>query len=222
MTTIQNQPVSSSLLQEMSSAKTKASGSQEAQDRFMTLLISQMKNQDPLNPMDNAQMTSQLAQLSTVTGIDKLNTTMESLISNMQSSQTYQASSMIGHTVLVPGNTFSLANSQGTFAIELPSKADAVSVTIKDSAGRTVKDMTLGGQAAGTLPVGWNGYNDAGNLAADGVYKIEVTATAAGIAIEVNTLSYAGVNSISNGTSGIKLHLDNNTVVSTSDVQEIL
>ena len=76
----------------------------KAQDRFMTLLVTQMKNQDPLNPMDNAQVTSQMAQLSTVTGIDKLNNTLESLIGSVQTGQSYQASSMIGHNVLVAGN----------------------------------------------------------------------------------------------------------------------
>ncbi|MDP3088179.1 MAG: flagellar hook capping FlgD N-terminal domain-containing protein, partial [Methylotenera sp.] len=75
-----------------------------AQDRFMTLLVTQMKNQDPLNPMDNAQVTSQMAQLSTVTGIDKLNNTLELLIGNVQPGPSYQASSMIGHSVLSPGN----------------------------------------------------------------------------------------------------------------------
>jgi len=62
----------------------------DVQDRFMTLLVTQMKNQDPLNPMDNAQVTSQMAQLATVTGIDKLNDTMAALISSVQVGQSYQ------------------------------------------------------------------------------------------------------------------------------------
>src|SRR5471030_266353 len=73
-------------------------------DKFMTLLVTQLKNQDPMNPLDNAQITSQLAQLSTVTGVNKLNTTLESLKSSYQSSEAMQASSMIGHSVLVAGN----------------------------------------------------------------------------------------------------------------------
>src|SRR5690606_21641258 len=101
MTTVQNEKVSQSLLDTMNGTRNTAkSAAQEAQDRFMTLLVTQMKNQDPLNPMDNAQVTSQLAQLSTVTGIDKLNNTMEALIGSVQSSQSMQASSMIGRVVL--------------------------------------------------------------------------------------------------------------------------
>lgn len=222
MTTVQTQQVSNNLLQAMNGNKSAASAAQEAQDRFMTLLVTQMKNQDPLNPMDNAQMTSQLAQLSTVTGIDKLNTTLESLISSVQSSQSYQASSMIGHTVMVQGNSFNLAESQGVFAIDLPSRADKVTVTIKDSAGRTVKEMELGAQAAGTTPVVWNGLNNAGTAVADGLYKYEIKAVAGGKAIEAGSLTYAGVNSISSEGGSIKLHLDNGMSIATTDVQQIL
>src|SRR6266571_7724769 len=81
-----------------------ADGSVEADtNKFMTLLVTQLKNQDPLNPLDNAQITSQLAQLSTVTGVNNLNTTLESLKSSYQSSETLQATNMIGKGVLVPG-----------------------------------------------------------------------------------------------------------------------
>ena len=224
MSTVQNsQQVSSSLLQSMNGSNgTSTSSTQEAQDRFMTLLVSQMKNQDPLNPMDNAQMTSQLAQLSTVSGIDKLNTTLESLISNVQSGQTYQASSMIGHVVQVNGNGFNLTNSQGQFAIDLPSRADTVKLTIKNSAGATVKEMQLGPQAAGNLPLSWNGHDDDGTLLADGLYKFEVSATLGGKAVDATAMTYAGVNSISNDSAGVQLHLDNNTTVSTNDVKQVL
>src|SRR3990167_8083696 len=81
-----------------------ASTAADTQDRFLKLLVTQMKNQDPLNPMDNAQVTSQMAQLSTVTGIDKLNVTLQALSDSMASSQSLQAASMIGYGVLVPGN----------------------------------------------------------------------------------------------------------------------
>ena len=91
------------LLDQMNgSSAAKKSTAEEAQDRFLTLLVTQMKNQDPLNPLDNAQVTSQLAQLSTVTGIDKLNGTLESMMGSYQSNQALQAANMIGHGVLAP------------------------------------------------------------------------------------------------------------------------
>ena len=105
MTTIQSNPVSADLLAAMNPASSATSTDSTAatQDRFMKLLVTQMKNQDPLNPLDNAQVTSQLAQLSTVTGIDKVNATLQSLMGSMQPSQSLQAAGMIGHSVLAPG-----------------------------------------------------------------------------------------------------------------------
>ena len=105
--------VSSSLLANVNgSSAAKASSTEASQDRFMKLLVTQMKNQDPLNPLDNAQVTSQLAQLSTVTGIDKLNTTLEALMGSFQSGQSLQAVNMIGRGVLVPGADVNLSASQ--------------------------------------------------------------------------------------------------------------
>ncbi len=194
----------------------------EAQDRFMTLLVTQMKNQDPLNPLDNAQVTSQLAQLSTVTGIDKLNTTLESLISNVQTGQSYQASSMIGHSVLVSGDKITTtADSGGYFGVDLPTGADKMTVTIKDGNGTTVRTLTLGEQDAGVTPYVWDGINDAGEKAPAGTYKFEVSATTGSNAVIANTLGYAQVLSISNATTGIKLNLSNLDTVATSDVKEI-
>lgn len=224
MTTVQNtsNTASQALLDSVNGTKnTTTSNTDQAQDRFMTLLVTQMRNQDPLNPMDNAQVTSQLAQLSTVTGIDKLNNTLESLISNVQSGQSYQASSMIGHNVLVSGNEVSTSGTGGYFGIDLPIGADKVSVAIKDSAGTTIRTVTLGKQDAGTLPLQWDGLADDGSVAKTGSYKFDVTATIAGTSATATSLSYAQVMSISNSTSGIKLNLNNLASVSTSDVKEI-
>jgi flagellar basal-body rod modification protein FlgD len=193
----------------------------KAQDRFMTLLVTQMKNQDPLNPMDNAQITSQMAQLSTVTGIDKLNNTLESLIGSVQTGQSYQASSMIGHNVLVPGNGVNTSGTGGYFGVNLPIGADKLSVTIKDSAGSTIRTLALGSQQAGTLPLSWDGFTDDGSVAKTGSYKFEVAATIAGQSTTADGLSYAQVMSISNNATGIKLNLSNLASVSTSDVKEI-
>ena len=90
------------------------------QDRFLKLLVTQMKNQDPLNPMDNAQVTSQMAQLSTVSGIDKLNTTLQALSSSMTASQSLQAATMIGHGVLTPGSSLDLLNGVAIGGVQLP------------------------------------------------------------------------------------------------------
>lgn len=224
MATVQNttNTASQALLDSVNGSKnTTASTADAAQDRFMTLLVTQMKNQDPLNPMDNAQVTSQLAQLSTVTGIDKLNNTLESLISNVQSGQSYQASSMIGHNVLVSGNEVSTSGTGGYFGVDLPIGSDKLTVTIKNSAGATVRTVELGKQDAGTLPLQWDGLADDGSVAKTGSYTFDVAASIASTSVAASGLSYAQVSSISTSTSGIKLNLSNLASVSTSDVKEI-
>lgn len=224
MTTVQstsNTP-SQALLNSVNGTSSSATSTASAtQDRFMTLLITQMKNQDPLNPMDNAQVTSQMAQLSTVTGIDKLNSTVTSLMSNMQTGQSYQAANMIGHNVLVPGSAVTTTGTGGYFGIDLPIGADKLSVTIKDSAGSTIRTLNLGAQEAGSLPLKWDGFADDGSVAKTGNYKFEITATTAGQSVAADSLNYAEVMSVSNSTSGVKLNLSNLASVSTTDVKEI-
>lgn len=222
MTTVQTNAPSQALLDTVNGTKkTNSSSVADVQDRFMTLLVTQMKNQDPLNPMDNAQVTSQMAQLSTVTGIDKLNDTMAALISSVQVGQSYQATSMIGHNVLVSGNTVSTEGAGGYFGVELPVGADKLSITIKDSAGNTVRNVELGAQSEGTLPLTWDGKTNDGSVAANGDYKIEVAATIGGQAVEAASLGYAKVLSVSNMNGSIKLNLSNNSSVGTTDVKEI-
>ena len=92
-----------------SSSSTKSSAAADGQDRFLKLLTTQLRNQDPLNPMDNAQMTSQLAQISTVDGIAKLNATLEKLVGSQQGSDALQAAALVGRDVLVNGNNLQVA-----------------------------------------------------------------------------------------------------------------
>jgi flagellar basal-body rod modification protein FlgD len=223
-TTVQStsNTASQALLDSVNGKKNTTKGSiDDAQNRFMTLLVTQMKNQDPLNPMDNAQVTSQMAQLSTVTGIDKLNETLELLIGNVQTGQAYQASSMIGHNVLVPGYEVSTNGTGGYFGVDLPLGADKLTVTIKDSTGSTIRTLALGAQNAGSLPLSWDGFADDGSVAKTGNYKFEVAATTSNQSVAAEGLSYAQVMSISNLADGIKLNLSNLTSVSTNEVKEI-
>ena len=226
MTTINDNAVSPALLASMNTTKPAAAGSADSasatQDRCMKLLITQMKNQDPLNPMDNAQVTSQLAQLSTVSGIDKLNTTMGTLKDSYQSSQALQATSLIGHGVLVPGSTANLADGKAVLGMDLPGAADKVTVTIRDGSGNAIRKIELGPQAAGTLPLGWDGKTDKGAAAANGQYSFDVSATSAGAAIKATTLSYDQVGSVSTGAAGTKLNLTGGGSAALADVREII
>ena len=214
-------------------AKTAEDGVQADTDKFMTLLVTQLKNQDPLNPMDNAQMTSQLAQLQTVTGVNKLNTTLESLKASYQSSESLSATNLIGHGVLVEGNGILLSKSQAILGVELESPADKLQVVVVDKAtGKDVAAIDLGEQKAGIVPVAWDGIPDPNNLDAngkpvvlpDGNYTFRVIATRAGEQLtDAKTLSFDSVASVTtNGKDGVKLNLPGKGAVSLADIKQVL
>lgn len=214
--------------------KPAATGSvEEATDKFMTLLVTQLKNQDPLNPLDNAQITSQLAQLSTVTGVNKLNTTLESLKASYQSSEALQAANMIGHGVLVEGDHAQLVDGNAIMGVELGSAADKVELIITDpKTGKDVQTISLGENKAGIIPIAWNGVPDPENLGEDGKpvtlkngnYLIRVVAHRGGEELDdASTLSFDSVVSVTtNAKDGVKLNLPTKGVVSMADIKQIL
>jgi flagellar basal-body rod modification protein FlgD len=223
MTTIQDGGVSPGLLESMNGTKSGTkSVAAEAQDRYMTLLVTQMKNQDPLNPLDNAQVTSQLAQLSTVTGIDKLNDSIGALMSSYQASQSMQAASMIGHGVLVPGSDINLAEGQALMGVELTQPVDNVKLTIFDASGREVRKLDLGPQQPGTLPVAWDGTTADGSKAADGVYTFKLAANLGSESVTATALQFGLVTSVATNAQGVKLSLPGMGDVKFSDVRQIL
>lgn len=198
-----------------------ASGA-NSQDRFLKLLVTQMKNQDPLNPMDNAQVTSQMAQLSTVSGIDKVNSTLKALSDSMSAGQAMSATSMIGRGALVPGSTMDLSEGRAVAGLDLTQGADSVQVLIKDGANNVVKTLQLGAQKPGVVPLAWDGLNDAGEASPDGPYKISAEFVAAGKAAPAATLSFGMVNGVAPGAGTTKLDVSKLGAFNLSDVKQVL
>lgn len=221
MSTVNTQTIDPSLLTSMNGARGTKSTAQDAQDRFMTLLVTQMKNQDPLNPLDNAQVTSQLAQLSTVTGIDKLNETMLAMSGSFKSSQNLQAASMIGHGVVVPGSNVELKDGKSVLGFDLPQNADKIRVLIKDQSGAVVRTMSSNSMTSGFNSMAWDGKTDAGEDAANGNYKFEVTASAGETKLTVTPFSFGLVSSVSFGSQGTMLSIANAGEVAMSDVKQV-
>ena len=232
MTTIQSSgssAISSDLMATMN-GRTSAAGAAGAagavpadKDKFLTLLVTQLKNQDPLNPLDNAQLTSQLAQMSTVTGVNQLNTTLQSLTSSYQSSEAVQAAGMIGHSVLTAGNTLALSNGSAVLGVDLGSAADSVKITIKNDGGVAVHTIDIGAQAAGTVPLQWDGKDDDGKQLANGNYSYSVVATQGGVALtNATALALGTVGSVSTNAQGVKLNVTGIGAVSLADVKQIL
>lgn len=176
-----------------------------SQDYFLKLLVAQMGNQDPLNPLDSAQMTSQLAQLNTVEGINKLSTKLDSLLSDVNMSQSLQASSLVGHTVMAPGTAITLANGQGVGGIDLAGAVDTLTVTIKNASGQVVHTADLGAHEAGVVDFVWDGSTDAGAAAAAGQYTMSVEGKLAGTKVNANTLSAGTVTSVTPSATGASL-----------------
>jgi flagellar basal-body rod modification protein FlgD len=193
----------------------------DAQDRFLKLLTTQLKNQDPLNPMDNAQMTSQLAQISTVDGIEKLNATLQKLMASTASAEAMQAAALVGHQVMVAGNTLQLADAGAAGGIDLPASADQVTVTIKDANGIVMNTVNLGALDAGVHDFGWDGKTANGVKAVNGAYSISVSATRGGDKVAVTALQLANVQSINQSSQGVSLNLGPLGVVMMNDIKQI-
>jgi flagellar basal-body rod modification protein FlgD len=182
-----------------------------------------MKNQDPLNPMDNAQVTSQMAQLSTVSGINQLNATLETLMSSLAVNQTMEASSMIGRGVLVSGSSTVLSEGTSVMGLSLDDKASNVTVDIFNANGAKVRTISLGEVEAGVTPIVWDGAQDDGTAAADGKYTFAVTAKSGDTSVTANPLSFGEVVSVTRGTDN-KVSLNVLTIgsVSMDQVRQIL
>ncbi len=144
---------------------------------FLTLLTTQLQNQDPLNPMDSAQFTNQLVQFSEVEQQIKTNSQLSTMITNQTASEAISAQSMVGDTIQYNGNQAALENSDATFSYTLPSAAQSTTLSVLDSNGNVVYSTT-GQTAAGTYAFNWNGVTSSGTQESDGgVYTLQVTSS---------------------------------------------
>lgn len=195
----------------------------DLQNNFLTMLVTQMNNQDPLNPMDNSQLTSQLAQISTVSGMQTMNATLSQLLSQVSASRAMDSAALIGRTVMVPGAAVSVKDgAAGKIGVDLPSTADAVTVNIVDKDGVVVRTLDMQGQTAGVHDIAWDGKNDAGNKVPDGDYSFKVSATANGNSVKPVTLVYGKVQAISGDSTGVLVDIGNGSTASVDDVRRIL
>jgi flagellar basal-body rod modification protein FlgD len=189
-----------------------------AQDRFLKLLVAQLNNQDPMNPMDNAQMTSQMAQINTVTGIQQVNDTLKSMAEQFTAMQVLQGSNMVGHNVLVNDNTLTISNGAASGAVDLSARAESVKVDILSPGGQVVDSFNLGALDAGRHNFEW----DASKYSYDGNPNFKVTATLGGKAIESTALARATVQSVSSDAGVMNVQLTGRAPVAYSSVKAIL
>ncbi|MDH5446317.1 MAG: flagellar hook assembly protein FlgD [Gammaproteobacteria bacterium] len=203
------------------------------QDEFLSLMIAQMGNQDPMKPMENGEFISQMAQFSAAKGMKEIKDSFTSLAEALQSSQALQASSMVGRTVTVPGDTAVLPEDgqlEGT--VDLKSTAQELVVSITDEAGQLLKKIHLGRQPAGQIDFSWDGTIDRGvnnpdastEQADPGKYKIRAEVFFEGKPEAVDTLVKDKVESVSigKGVKSIMLNLSNSGSSTLSNVKEVM
>lgn len=216
---------SSSSSTSSSSSATGAQSASDLQNTFLTLLVTQLKNQDPTNPADSSQMTSQLAQINTVTGIGQLNTSLSSLAAQLSAGQQTQAALLIGSNVLSSGNDVTVSSGKSSsFGVQLANDVSDLQIVVKNASGQIVNTLDLGAQGAGVVPVtGWTPVDSKGATLADGSYTITAQGTINGQQATATTLSAAQVQSVvqmSGGAPGLKL--SNGSTVALSSVASIL
>jgi flagellar basal-body rod modification protein FlgD len=198
-----------------------ASGVKATKDDFLKLLVTQMKYQDPMNPMDNAQMTSQIAQLNTVEGINQLNATVSNLQASLMATQSMQAASLIGKTILADGNSTSLLNGSANLSIRLEGAAESVVVDVINASGRIIKSTDLGASAAGIKNFTWDGSTNEGGKASNGQYTFQVNAKKLNQAVAVTPLTQATVSGVELTSAGPQLSLNNGTNIAMSTVRGV-
>ena len=199
------------------------------QDDFLTLMITQLKNQDPFKPMDPAQYVGQLAQFSSVSGLSEINKNISSLTSSLRGNQVLDGAALIGRTVIAEGNQiYRYVPAEGEAiptqgAVEVPSGASSVQLVVRDSAGTLVKTQSIEARA-GLRGFTWDGSTNDGGSAPSGSYKIEVIAKVGDKNVSLNTSMAAQVSSVALDPATGALTLDTDTLgeIAMSDVERVL
>ena len=194
----------------LGNAITSASGGQTlGEDDFLQLLVTQLQNQDPTNPQDNSAFVAQLAQFSSLQGIQTLNTSVNNIASSFTSSQALQASSMVGRSVIVPTSQ-AVVDTTKTFTgtATVPSSVSDVTLKISDSTGKVVRTIDMGAQSAGNASFAWDGKDDSGTLLSSGTYTFAATAPISGTATALTTNLQATVSSVTLGQNGGEMMLN--------------
>jgi len=202
-------------------APTTSSGTSAADlsKNFLKMLTVQLQNQDPMNPMDNAAMTSQLAALNQVDGINKLNTSVTALVAQMQSANFMNLSSSVGKTALAEGSQVYFSGHSVGMAAKLAAPAASLKAVIRDSNSQIVNQFDFGPTPIGMTDFIWDGGNDAGKQVASGMYTLELTATdAQGKTTSPASFVGAMVASIGQEGSDMKVGLSDGRNILSTDI----
>ena len=195
------------------------------QGAFLTLFTTQLKNQNPLDPVKNEAFVAQLAQFSQLEATNSMKTSMQAMVDSLQGDKMLAGAAMIGRKVAVPNGPLMLMGGQPIDAtVDLPTGADGVQMQIMDEKGQIVRKQIFGAQMVGPMKLSWDGMNDSGATMPDGTYSMQVLVSAQGKALQpvVNTLATVrSVSSAGTGDNTWLLEVDGGKSVSLTDVKRI-
>ena len=196
------------------------------QSEFLTLFTTQLKNQDPTDPVKNEAFVAQLAQFSQLEATTAMKTSMEGLVSSMSNDRMLGAASLMGKQVAVPDGPVEVTSttvSQGT--INVPTGADGIQLQVFNDKGILVRTQIMGAQAAGDVTLSWDGMTDGGQAAANGTYRYVATVNSKGTVSKPTVNTYAtvtGVSSAGTADGAMLLEVAGGKTVNLSDVKRIV
>ncbi len=205
--------------------KVKATNNTMDQGAFLTLFTTQLKNQNPLDPVKNEAFVAQLAQFSQLEATTAMKTSMETMVKSLDGDKMLAGAALIGRRVAVPNGPLTLLGGQPVEAnVDLPTGADGVQMLIFNDQGQQVRKQIFGAQPIGPMKLSWDGTSDSGAPMPDGTYTTQVLASSMGKAIQPTVNSLATVRSVSNaGTADNTwiLEVDGGKSVNMADVKRI-
>ena len=190
---------------------------------FIALMTTQLKYQDPTQPQDSTQFVAQLAQFSSVSGIEQMNTSIGSLMEQLKSSQALNATSLVGHSVLIKANSLPVSAGQSVYgAVDTPTGASNINVTVVDGSGQVIKHLSVPTES-GLSHFSWDATDDAGNAVAAGAYGFSATANVAGQSVAATTLLANRIDSVTidPATNSLQLNTDSLGSVTLADVKQV-
>lgn len=191
---------------------------------FLALMTAQLKNQDPLKPLDSTEFVAQLAQFGTVSGVQAMQDSLSTLSDSLRSAQALQGTALVGHDVLTAADSITIGAGESVQgAIEVPDGASSVQIAVTDSSGQLVRTLTLP-TSAGTTDFTWDGLDDQGAAAAAGTYTFTSIANVGGSSESIETQLAARVSSVTIDAAGTGLTLNTASLgsVALSDVRRVM
>ncbi len=193
---MQTNPAANNLITGKAGASPVLGNTKVSSDMFLNLLVTQLKNQDPLSPTDNTAFVAQLAQFSSLEGINNLNKSFTGVSDSMDALSNYGMAGLIGRNVTTEGGSFGLKDSPVALGYDLENPAEAVTLTVSDSEGRVVGTATARNVPAGSHEFIWDGRAKDGSMLPAGVYDFSVKAGSGADALALHTFISGVVDGI--------------------------